>query len=301
MKTERKIFFAFILNLFFSLFELIGGIYTGSVAILSDSLHDLCDALSIGISYFLEKKSRKGADERYTYGYGRYSILGGLITTMILIFGSAFMIYNAVKKIIDPVDIKYDGMIIIAVVGLIINIGAAYLTRGGKSLNQRAVYLHMLEDVSGWTAVLLGAVIMKFTDFAIIDPILSILISVFILIAAVRNLKKVIDLFLEKTPDSVTPGQVKEKLEKIEGVKEIHHIHLRSSDGNALLATMHVVTDSDVLPIKLKIRDELYKMGICHVTLETEKSGEQCNEKCCNTRDLLKEDIGHCHNHGHRH
>ena len=129
MKTEKNILWAFLLNFFFSIFEFIGGIFTGSVAILSDAVHDIGDSVSIGASYFFERKSKRAPDKRYTYGYGRYSVLGGLITVFILIIGSVFVIYNAINRIISPVEINYDAMIIFAVVGVIVNFLAALFTR----------------------------------------------------------------------------------------------------------------------------------------------------------------------------
>ena len=145
MKSEKNIFIAFILNLAFSVFEFIGGIFTGSVAIVSDAIHDFGDAAGIGISYFLEKKSKKQPDEKHTYGYARYSVIGSLITTFILLFGSVTVIYNAINRLINPSEIDYNGMIIFAVVGVCVNFCAAYFTRDGDSLNQKAVNLHMLD------------------------------------------------------------------------------------------------------------------------------------------------------------
>ncbi|MBQ8267563.1 MAG: cation transporter, partial [Clostridia bacterium] len=126
MKSEKNILIAFILNLSFSIFEFIGGIFTGSVAILSDSVHDIGDAASIGFSYFLERKTKKQPDRTYTYGYARYSVLGGVITTFILLFGSAAVIVNAVKRIINPVEINYGGMIVFGIIGVAVNFLAAY-------------------------------------------------------------------------------------------------------------------------------------------------------------------------------
>lgn len=169
MPIEKNILIAFILNLAFSLFEFFGGLFTNSVAILSDSIHDLGDAISIGLSYFLERKSQKKPDQHYTFGYRRYSIIGGAITTSILIVGSLIVIYQAIGRIIHPVAINYDGMLLFAIFGVIVNFFAAYFTREGNSLNQKAVNLHMLEDVLGWVVVLLGAVIMRFTSWSILD------------------------------------------------------------------------------------------------------------------------------------
>ena len=156
MKTEKNILIAFILNLLFSILEFFGGFLTNSVAILSDSIHDFGDALSIGISYFLERKSKKKADDKYTYGYVRFSVLGGVITTTILLVGSILVIIGAVKRIFNPVEVNYSGMIVFAILGVILNCIAAYVTREGDSINQKSVNLHMLEDVLGWIIVLIG-------------------------------------------------------------------------------------------------------------------------------------------------
>lgn len=180
MKTERNILIAFILNLAFSIFEFVGGIVTGSVAIMSDAVHDIGDAASIGVSYFFEKKGE------------RYSLIGAFITTLTLLIGSSITIYNAIRRLFAPTEIHYEGMIVFAIVGVCINLCAAFVTREGDSLNQKAVNLHMLEDVLGWIVVLVGAIVMRFTDFSLLDPIMSIGVSAFILINAIRNLKEII-------------------------------------------------------------------------------------------------------------
>ncbi len=298
MKTQRRILIAFILNLSFAAFEFIGGIITGSVAIASDAVHDIGDAASIGISCFLEQKSKRPPDEKHTYGYARYSVIGGLITTLILLAGSAVMIYNALCRLIVPTEIDYNGMIIFAVVGALVNFCAAFFTRDGASINQKAVNLHMLEDVLGWAVVLVGAVVMKFTDLRIIDPLMSVGVSVFILINALKNLKKIIDLFLEKTPRDINLPQLKEHISAIEGVLDVHHVHVWSMDGCDHYATMHVVCDGDLQEIKEHIRDRLREHGIIHVTVEVETSAEHCHQREC--RVEFKTNSVHCC-HGHHH
>ena len=303
MKTEKNILLAFLLNLIFSVFEFIGGIITGSVAILSDSIHDIGDATSIGISYFLERKSKRKPDEKYTYGYGRYSVIGGAITTLILIFGSVTVIYNAIKRIIEPTDINYNGMLILAGIGVAINLSAELLTRNGDSLNQRAVNLHMLEDTLGWIAVLICALIMKFTDLKIIDPIISICISVFIFINALINLKEATELFLEKAPHGVDVFEIKEQICKVDGVLDVHHIHIWSIDGQSNYATMHIVTCKEMAEIKNSVRCILKELGICHATLELETENEHCDSLKCHTEHacLNGHHHGHGHSHGHNH
>lgn len=297
MKTEQNILIAFILNLSFSIFEFFGGVFTGSVAIISDAVHDLGDAASIGISYFLEKKSKKKPDDKYTYGYARYSVIGGYITTLILLLGSIVVIYNAISRIIRPEPINYDGMIVFAIIGVCVNFCAAFFTRNGESINQKAVNLHMLEDVLGWIVVLIGAVIMRFTNFYLIDSIMSIGVALFIFTGAVKNLKEIFDLFLEKTPQNIDIKEIKEHIEKIDGVIGVHHIHIWSIDGHNNFATMHIVTDCEPQKIKEAVREEMREHEISHVTIEIEKSDEQCHEKVCCIE--INKNLQHSHHHHH--
>ena len=293
MKTEKNILIAFILNFTFSIIEFIGGIYTGSVAIISDAVHDIGDAASIGLAFFLEKKSKKQPDENYTYGYVRYSVMGSIITTLILLVGSTLVIFSALNRIISPTEIKYDGMIILAIMGVCVNFFAAFFTHGGSSLNQKAVNLHMLEDVLGWAVVLIGAIVMKFTNFTLIDPIMSICVAVFILINAIKNLKEAINIFLEKTPRNIDINKLKLSIKKIDKVIDVHHIHVWSMDGQTNYATMHVVTNANSYEVKEKIRGKLHEYGISHVTLEIEDENEYCHEKLCKVE--FNENKGHHH------
>lgn len=281
MKTEKNILIAFLLNMAFSIFELAGGMITGSVAIVSDAIHDMGDAASIGISYLLEKKSARQPDDAYTYGYVRYSVLGGMITTVILLVSSVVVIGNAVVRLFAPMPIHYDGMIVFGVVGVIVNSSAALLFGEGKSLNQKAVRLHMLEDVLGWVVVLIGAVVMRFTDFALLDPLMSIGVAAFILIHTLKNLKEVMNLFLEKTPNGMDVQEIKEHICAVDGVLDVHHIHIRSLDGQRNCATMHIVTNEDAHQMKHAVRAELEKLGIDHATLELETEGEHCHGSQC--------------------
>lgn len=295
MKTEKNIFIAFILNLAFSIFEFFGGIYTNSVAILSDSIHDLGDSLSIGVSYFLEKKSKGEPNKEYTYGYLRYSILGAFITTIILTIGSIFVIIESIQRIMHPVEINYNGMIVFAVIGLLINFTAAFKTKDGKSLNQRAVSLHMLEDVLGWFVVLIGSVLMKFTNIEYIDPIMSIGVALFILYNTLTNIKEITDIFFEKTPKNINIDEVKKQLEEIDGVEDVHHIHIWSMDNINNYATMHIILNKEnEVEIKNKIREKLKESDIHHVTIEIEKKGEKCEHKNC---EIKHNDTHHHHHH----
>ena len=277
MKSDKNILIAFLLNLAFSLFELIGGALTGSVAIVSDAFHDLADAVSIGLSYLLERKSRKQPDNLYTYGYTRYSVLGSFLTMVILVVGSILVVINAVHRFLNPVTIHYNGMILFAIVGTLTNLIAAWLTREGDSLNQKAVNLHMLEDVLGWLVVLTGAIIMRFVNIPILDPIMSIGVALFILLHALKNLKQILDIFLEKVPKNVDMPRLLQELCHIPGVLDVHHVHLRSTDGIHLFATMHIVTDQEHHHIKDLVRQTLTAHEITHATLELESPDEYCH------------------------
>ena len=294
MKTDRNILVAFLLNLFFSIFEFIGGVFTNSVAILSDAVHDLGDSISIGLSFFLEKKSKKKPNKKYTYGYLRYSILGALITTVILIVGSIFVIIEAIKRFTNPVDINYNGMLIFAIIGVIVNFIACMYTKDGDSLNQRSVNLHMLEDILGWIIVLIGSLVMKFTNISIIDPIMSIGVSIFILVHAFRNLKEVLDLFLVKSPSNINIDELTTHLKEISGIEDIHHIHVWSMDNINNYATLHVVVnDKDSHKIKDKIRKECLDFNINHVTIEL----EDCDEECLDNTCIINNEKTHHHHH----
>ncbi len=299
MKTERNILVAFILNLAFSVFEFIGGIFTGSVAILSDALHDLGDAIGVGVSFFMERKSKGKPDKKFTYGYARFSVLGSAITTLILIIGSVLVIYYSINRILNPIQINYRSMIVLAIIGVCVNGLAVFFTSKGESLNQKAVNLHMLEDVFGWVIVLIGAIVMSFTDFALLDPILSIILAVFILFNAIKNIVKTIEIFLEKTPKEIDVKAVIQHLMEEPKIKDVHHVHIWSLDGISNCATMHIVTDGEFSVIKQKARKTLKDIGISHITLELEMEEEICPEIECKIE--VSECCHHLHHSQHHH
>ena len=152
----------------------------------------------------------------------------------------------------------------------------------------------MIEDVLGWIVVLLGAIVMKFTNFALIDPIMSIGVAVFILVHALKNLKEAIELFLEKTPHGINIKKIREHIAQLDGVLDVHHIHIWSMDGQINYGTMHIVTNADAHQIKEKVRAEAQEHGITHVTLELESEGEHCHEKNCSVTFTTP---AHCHHH----
>ncbi len=267
IKTERKIFTAFALNLVFSLIELVGGLLTGSIAIISDAMHDFGDAMSIGLSFVFENKSKRNADERYSYGYARFSVLGGLITTLILLLGSFVVIYNAVLRLLNPVSVKSNGMLILAIIGLLVNALATYFTHGGKSINQRAVNLHMLEDLLGWLVILVGAIVIRLTGFYMLDPILSILVALFILGNSLKNTKEIADIFLMKTPQSVDLSTLKSRIAEVDGVSKVSFVRVLTTDGQTVFGSLGVVAENDY-EIKKKIKEIAKELGVDYPSVE---------------------------------
>ena len=285
--AEENIRSAFFLNLLFAIIEIIGGIITNSVSILSDAIHDFGDSLSIGVSYLLEKKSKKGADEKHSYGYLRYSLIGAFITSFILTIGSIFIIIHASDRLFNPQEVNHDFMIIFAVVGVLINGYAAFKTSKGKKINEKNINLHMLEDALGWVAVLIGSICIKLFGWIIIDPILSIFIAMFILLHVIKNVKEIFDIFMDKIPNDISVDSVRKKiLDNFNSVKDIHHIHIWSLDGINNCMTCHLklnieLSNDDIIILKNEIKDFLNNINIQHVTLEIEFKDEKCIDKKC--------------------
>ncbi len=283
--ADENILTAFFLNLFFVFVEIIGGFLTNSFAILSDAIHDFGDCVAIGFAYFMEKLSQKSPDEKYTYGYRRYSLISAIVTSLILVLGSVFIIAGAVKRFGEPKEIQGVGMLIIAVFGVIINGVAVLRTHKGFSANEKAISMHLLEDVLGWIAVLIGAVLIFFFDWYFIDSVLSMLIAGFLLFESTKNIVEVFGIFLEKTPVNVDVNQVKKLIGEIDGVEDVHHVHIWSLDGQKNMATLHVkIGDMPTIElykkVKARVQDICVNSGIEHLTLQIDIEGECSLDNC---------------------
>ena len=284
---ESNIKMAFFLNFGFTVFEIFGGIFTNSIAIISDAIHDMGDSLSLGLAWYFQKKSTKESDKNYTYGYKRFSLLGAIINSIILITGSIFVLYEAIPRLLHPETTKTQGMIVFAVIGIVVNGLAVLRLKKGSSINEKVVSLHMLEDVLGWAAILVGSLIMYFFDLPVIDPVLSVLITIYILFHVFRNVKESLHILLQGSPTDVDMEKISQLLLSIENVDEIHDLHIWSIDGNYNILTVHVVLKQPVtiekaVEIKNKIRSELLQQGIEHATIEFETTEENCSlQQCC--------------------
>ena len=279
--SGRNLKIAFFLNLGFTVLEIIGGLYVNSVAIISDAIHDLGDSFSLGVSWYLDKKSKKQADKNYSFGYARFALLGAVINSLVLIGGSVYIITEAVGRILEPQHSDAHGMIIFAIIGGLVNGYAAWKLSGGKSLNEKVVSWHLIEDVLGWVAVLIVAVILTFEDIHYLDPALSLLITVYILWNVIKRLKEAVYIFLQKIPNDVSVQAIEERILQIEHVDALHHTHIWSLEGENHVFTTHLklqnITDfAQLLKVKQEIKNIMREYPFRHYTIETELSNETC-------------------------
>ena len=275
---------AFFLNLGFTIFEIIGGFYVNSVAIISDAVHDLGDSLSLGTAWYLQKKSHQGRDSRFSFGYKRFSLLGALINSLVLIAGSTFVTYQAVHRLIEPEASDAQGMVIFAIIGVLVNGFAAYKLSGGTSMNEKVISWHLMEDVLGWGAVLVVAIILLFWENPYLDPALSLFISGYILWNVIKRLKETLFIFLQGVPGDIKLDEVEDRILKIENVASVHHVHVWSLEGEHHVFTAHVKLENisgfqELLEVKKQIKSILKDYPFNHYTIETELDRETCGLK----------------------
>lgn len=282
IEGQKNLLLAFCLNFFFAIIELIGGYLTNSMAVLSDALHDFGDSMALLSAYVLEKLSVKKADEKYTFGYRRFSILAALINSLILFCGSLFMIKIAVSRLWAPEVIHPVGVVWMAFLGIAVNGFAAFRLSKGSSINHKMVMWHLLEDLLGWIAVLIVSVVLLFKPWYILDSILSICISLIVLRGVWGSLKKSLAIFLQKFPDDLDRKKLTSELESVENVIEIHELKGFSIDESSHGITLHVVVPNEMTMLGLeKIKKEfaiiLEKYNVLEYSLEFEGKEFSCH------------------------
>ncbi len=280
-ESSKNIIVAFFLNLIFAIIELIGGLLTNSVAILSDSVHDFGDSIALLVAWLFQKKSQQGRDKKYSYGYKRFSLLGSVFLSGVLFVGAMFIFVEAVKRLFDPQEVHAQGMFWLAILGIVVNGAAALRVKKGSSLNERVVYIHIMEDVLGWVGVLVVSIVMLFVDLPILDPILSVAITIWVLYNVYNNLRDTFKILLQAVPDDVDIEKMKQDIGKIENLISIHDFHIWSQDGESHVMTLHAVADKDQLIIKEKIREIAQTYDVSHVTVEFEPSNTDCQYENC--------------------
>ncbi len=281
-EASKNIATAFVLNLGFAVVELVGGLFTNSVAILSDALHDFGDSVSLGVAWVLQKRSSKGRDAKFSYGYRRFSLLGSVFLSGVLLVSSIFIVTEAVQRLVDPQEVHAQGMFWLAVAGIAINGFAALRLKKGTSLNERAVLLHLMEDVLGWVAVLAASVVMMLVNHPLVrllDPLLSIGITVWVLANVCGNLRDTFRILLQGTPVEVDTARLTSEVLALEGVEGLHDLHVWSQDGESHVMTLHVVvreglSSAEIQRIKEAVRDIGRSHSADHVTVEFEAIGD---------------------------
>lgn len=279
--SSKNLSTAFFLNVGFTIVEIVGGLWTNSVAILADAIHDLGDSISLGLAWGLQRYSEKDSNLNYTYGYGRFSLLGALVISLVLVAGSLLVLNEAVPRLLAPESSNAPGMMVLALVGIAVNGFAVLRLRGSDNMNVKVVAWHLLEDVLGWVAVFVAGLILLFVDFPVIDPILAILFTLYVLFNVVKNLKETLALFLQRVPPSIDMEKIEAGLLAIEGVKSTHHTHLWSLDGEHHVLTTHLVVEEhasrdDIVRIKQAGKALVDDLHIEHLTIEIEREGEDC-------------------------
>ena len=282
-ESSNRIGWAFVLNLSFTIIEFIGGMLTNSTAIMADAVHDLGDSISIGLALILNKQGSKEADESFTYGYQRFTLLGALVNGVVLLIGSAWVISMAIPKLSNPEMPVVEGMLGLAILGVLVNGFAAFKLSKGKSLNERVLNWHLLEDVLGWIAVLILSIVLMFFEAPILDPILSLVFTLFILFNVIKNLILTIRTFLQATPDKKVLCEIRNLLVNYKLVESVHHLHFWSLDGEHHVLTGHIVlaesiTINDLYNLRTNINEALKPYCFKHTTLEFELFNETCRD-----------------------
>lgn len=283
-QEQRNIAIAFWLNFSFTLIELAGGWWTNSVAILADAVHDLGDSLAIGFAWLAAVVAAKGATNAYSYGYRRWSLLSALVTGVVLLLGSVWVLIMSVPRLFEPVLPHAPGMIVLAVLGVLVNGAAVFKLKTGKTQNEQVLSWHLLEDVLGWAVVLIGAVLIYFTGWALLDPLLSIGFTLFILLNVWRSLKKTLALFLQVAPDLTLRDNIETVLRQLPFVQDLHHLHLWSLDGEQHVLTVHLTLQADcgsaqLADYKAQIKQQLQPFALTHTTVEFEMPAELCRDE----------------------
>ena len=282
MKSSRNMTIAFLLNFSFAIIEFIFGLLFHSSAVLADAIHDTGDALAIGLSTLFEKISTRKEDRNYTLGYKRYSLLGALLTSVILLIGSTLVIVENVPKLFAPEKVNYDGMLVLGIVAIAVNTAASRVVSHGHSHNESILSLHFLEDILGWLAVILVSLILRFTDWYFLDPLLSLVIAGFILSKALPKFWENIQIFLDHVPSDVDLSQLYQEIAALENVRAITQLNVWTTDGLEKFAMLHICLKNPNLLAETQavLRQRLLVYGIAKVTIQTDESLQEHQEYC---------------------
>lgn len=274
--TGQNFLLVTILNLTITVVEILGGLFSGSLALLSDAFHNLGDSFSIVLGYVAQLISRRPESRQRTFGYRRAEILSALTNGIFLIVVAVFLIIEACRRFAHPQHVNGSIMLWVAIVGLVANFASAWLLHRGshESLNIKATYLHVLSDALASFAVIIGAIILMFVNVEWLDPLLTIAVSLYISYEAWPIITQTIGILMQSAPDLDFIG-INEDIVHIPGVTGVHHVHAWQIDEHRIIFSAHINCDNMMLSDVDKIYDEISqllknKYGICHITLQAE-------------------------------
>jgi cobalt-zinc-cadmium efflux system protein len=279
--SSKEILIAFGLNFTFAIIEVFGGIYTNSMAIISDAIHDAGDSIALLFAYYGEKISHKKADEKYTFGYRRFSILAALVNGLILLAGSLFIIIEAIDRLQSPEVVDPKGMFWLALLGIAVNSVAAYRLSKSEGINQKMVTLHLLEDLFGWFAVLVVSIVLQFKPWFILDSLLSIFISHVILRGFYKSMKKIVRMLLQKFPEQISIEEIEKDLLKFEKILDGHSVRGWEIDDSFSSVTLHILVPGDMIMkdvdiLKDKINEYLENKKVKYTNIQFESNRLNC-------------------------
>ena len=280
--STQMILLAFLANLLFSILEFIFGALFNSSAILADSLHDFGDALAIGLSYYFEMLSQKESDNDYTLGYRRFSLLGAMVTSTVLIIGSLLVILENIDRVMYPEPVNSQGMLILGVIAIVVNLGVSRVLSGEHSEQTSLLSLHFIEDTLGWLGVIVVSIVLQFTDWYLLDSLLSVGISLFILFKAVPKWMSHLTILLEKSPANLDIESLRAQIMAIDGVKSINQFNLWSIDGQHHMAMIHVQVAEEISEHLVRdwIHHTFQKNGIIKSAIECDQSAFEHQHHC---------------------
>ncbi|MCO5131586.1 MAG: cation diffusion facilitator family transporter [Xanthobacteraceae bacterium] len=302
--NERKVLLAFVLTFSFMIVEVVGGVLSGSLALLADAGHMLTDAAALALAYAAFRFGQRAADAKRTFGYLRLEVVAGLINAIALFAIVGWIAYEAWGRFRQPHDVLAGPMLAVAIAGLLINVLVLWiLTRGdGEHVNIKGAALHVMGDLLGSVGAIVAAVVISFTGWMPIDPILSVVVSLLILRSAWTLAAKSLHILLEGAPDNAAPAQIERHLiAAVPGVAAVNHIHVWSITSGRILATLHVrpKDDADARAVVQSVERELKtRFEIEHATVAVE-----WNEDAdpCSLSRVAAAARCHGHEHGHDH
>lgn len=315
--SDGKLIAALVLNLLLTVVELVVGALSGSLSLMADAAHNFNDCAAMGIAYIARRMGRRGADDRFSFGYKRAELIGALINLTSLLLVGLFLIFEAVERLISPKPIEATWVMVAAAVALVLDIITALVLKdmAHGNLNVRAAFLHHITDALASFVVLLGGAAIWWLGWTWLDPVLTLLIALVLIYTSGSMLKRAASILMDNTPPEIDPSRVIKSIEEIEGVHQAHHLHVRELDEQRIALEVHIVIDehatmSQAEHIKRDVREMLSEQfKINHSTLEFEPYGQDCASPPCGQEDHSghnhsghdHDHSGHDHDHDHHH